>query len=160
MIFHDFTLAADGHIRSQRRHESGSLAVDAVAVFAGMLRTGGHCFRGAIPVPAFSDIELHWTQESDDAAVATFLEDDAPVTTSALLKGVSSGADSDALIALQDLIQQLGRGVLGHDVISIEERPAIVSVPFAMSPRLPIIADMETCLAAAYFDIVLRRPVI
>ena len=31
-------------------------------------------------------------------------------------------------------------------------RPVVISIPLGYSPDLAIIADMETCLAAAYFE--------
>jgi hypothetical protein len=157
VLFHDVTLEA-GDLVSRRVHDTGTLAPEAVRVFTKMLRVGGDHFRKTIPVPGLGRLELSWTSETRGAAMATFWSGGKhPLTTSALLSGLDPAADAEAAQALQGLALQLFRGTPiepGFSLRAIAERPLIASliVPaLEVHPDLAIVADMETCLAAAFF---------
>ena len=157
MIFFDYTIPAGGRY-SRREHDSATLEPDAVAIFTDMLRTGGaHFLKQIAPLPGY---RLRWTSEDAGAAVATFEHHNIPITTSALL-----AADLERVIELkvirvvQELIVHLYHDTgmePGFDILNIEDRPVILSAILpsagAAGPdAVGMIADMETCLAAAFF---------
>jgi hypothetical protein len=155
--FHDFTISSDGRSRSTRVHDSERLEPLAVAVFRRMLERGGDVFREDVPVPV-PGVQLHWTSEHPSAALATFWHGGVPVTTSALLRGIDPEADSVTVGLLQAMIEDLcGQcGITAKAaLLVINERPVIASyiIPNPRVDRevLGLVADMETCLAAAFF---------
>lgn len=156
MTFHDFTLTLMGEVRSRRVHESAGLAAGAVEIFCDLFERHGGEFRVPVPAPAGLGVELHWSEDAalPGCAFATFYAKGSIVTTSALCAGADPGADRKHLQSLQSLLFHLWRGGSVEpaiDLLSIADRPAIVSVPFGPSPAMSMVADMETCLAAAYF---------
>lgn len=160
MRFHDITVTGTGDRRSARQHESEELVPEAVAIFARLLAQGGRTFRLPIPVDFASHLELHWTQESDSTAMATFWRGQVPITHSVLLAGDDAVHERAVVDAAQRTIVGMLRGATdvepGFDLRSIEERPVIVSIPLlgsvAHRDDLMLVADMETCLAAAFFS--------
>lgn len=159
MIYHDVTIAAMGERRSHRTHDTARLAPEAVEVFAGMLARHGPAFFEPIPIPAFAHLSLRWTAALPGVALATFGRGDHPYTTSVLLAGTNPADEPAALRTVQGLVNDLLRQLApagtepGYDLAGVRERPVIASVvlPSAVpGDDLQLIADMETCLAAAY----------
>jgi hypothetical protein len=142
MTFHDYTISADGGVISHRVWDSAALvapAVDAFRPFA----------RGALngPVhPDFAHIDLRVTVIGG-AAVATFTANGQIGTFSVL----ATTPEDQAIItdALQRIAHQFGSAIGELHI----EYPAIVSMPFPGTNEadMGLIADMETCLAAAFF---------
>lgn len=159
MRFHDYTLIAGGKF-SRRVQDSSAIARAAVEVFRDMLERFGDSFHE--PIPVVQGYSLMFSSEGEGAAFATFFSGQTPVTTSALLSGRDSQAEGRAVEEFQRLVVQLFRGTElepAWDLAGIEERPVIVSLilPSAGSvsrEAVGMIADMETCLAASYFEAV------
>jgi hypothetical protein len=163
MRFHDYTIV-HGRIESQRVHESTQLVRAAVAVFRTLLDHGP----GNYVIPGWDDYRLAWTRERSNA-VATFFYRQIPITSNLLLSGHDRDAEPSAISALAGLEATIeaalpgataGSG-LGFDLALIRARPALCTIILASSllavgADLPhamgIIADMETCLAAAFFE--------
>lgn len=155
MIFHDYTLRADGTIQSHREHNTRDLATPAVRMFSEMLAAGPQ-FRRPIPVPAFGHIDLHWTAAGGNA-MASFAASGALVTTSILLSGRSPAQEPELLAALDSILASLGQSPAG---LVIAARPVLITIPLpVVSPDVGLIADMETCLAAAYFGGLANLPI-
>jgi hypothetical protein len=155
MVFHDSTITLVGNRYSTRTHDSADLAPAAVEVFRSMFDQHGDHFRVGLPVAGREWLELALDSEADGAALATFWRGEVPITISALVAGLDGNADREVLRGLQSLILQLTRphGVEPtFDLLGIDLRPLIVSVPIAPDREaLTIVADAETCLAAAWF---------
>ncbi len=155
MIFHDATISMVGNRQSTRTHDSADLAPAAVEVFRSMFEQHGDHFRVPLPVAGLEWLELAFDSEAEGAALATFWRGDVPITTSALAGGVAATADREVLRGVQSLILQLTRPhgtEAAFDVLAVDLRPLIVSVPIAPDrEELLIVADAETCLAAAWF---------
>ncbi len=100
-------------------------------------------------MPGLEWLELAFDSESEGAALATFWKGKVPITTSALVAGL------EVLRGIQSLILQLTRPhgtEPTFDVLAIDLRPLVVSVPIAPDREaLQVVADAETCLAAAWF---------
>ena len=160
-IFFDATIELPGFVRSMRTHDPKRLVRRAVEVFSRMLDDHGDDFIEPIPLSPFKHIKLFWTKRPHSTAFATFLSGDVPLTTSVLSAGVDKDADLKAMLMTQDLIVKVDRmmGVRPRNgLASIRERPLIASIPLPFHPSegllddLRMIADMETCLAAAFFE--------
>lgn len=164
MIYHDVTVTLRGQKLSRRTHESDRLVKAAVEVFRDMLGRHGPAFREPIPHAAFAHVQLQWTSEEAclGCALATFWRGAGKgglLTTSALVSGRDPAADKAVLQHLQSTLCQILRrsGVEpAIDLLSLGERPLIASIPFPQSSAkamgdLAVVADMETCLAAAFF---------
>jgi hypothetical protein len=157
VIFHDVTISI-GSVYSRRTHDSAALVPGAVEFFRSILDRSGPNFREPLPDRQLAHIELQWTRQGT-AAAATFWSRGAPVTTSALAPGLDAGDDETALRAIQELLVLRFHGDSatepGFDLLTIAERPLLATVPIpvpsAGSIDLALIADMETCLAAAFF---------
>jgi hypothetical protein len=159
MHFFDYTIIA-GSRRSRRVHESTALVLAAVEVFRDLLERHGSEFR--VPVPRVPEIELHWTDAGDGVAYATFYiaAGNSPVTTSGLLTGRDSQAEAQVVQSLQSLIVQLHADTPlepSWELTEITDRPVIVSLILpstivAGKKAIELVGDMETCLAAAYFE--------
>jgi hypothetical protein len=169
MRFYDYTIV-QGRIDSQRVHESTQLVRAAVAVFQRLLNQGPH---GTSLIPGWDDYRLVWTCERSNA-IATFRYREIPMTTNLLLSGRDRDAERSAINALAGMEATLaatmeaalpgasaGSG-LGFDLARIRARPALCTLilpsSLAVGADLPhalgLIADMETCLAAAFFEAV------
>ena len=156
MIFHDITIVI-GSVHSRRTHDTGGLVRAAVEVFRSMLNRHGENFREPLPVDGLGHIELNWTRQGT-AAVATFWSGGTPVTTSALAPGLSADDDQAVLWGVQSLILRFhgdSPAEPGFDLLTIPDRPLIATLPIPVPVTNPadmaMIADMETCLAAAFF---------
>lgn len=148
MIFHDYTLRADGQIQSHREQDTAKLEPIAVEIFRSMLQAGAN-FTAAIPHPQFAHIELIWTAIGGNA-MATFKSRGELVTSSVLLSSRDPVGEAQFLQQLDQMLAAIGGGPAGLQVV---DRPLIVSIPWpAGSPDMGIVADMETCLAAAWFS--------
>lgn len=148
MIFHDYTLRADGQILSHREQDTAKIEPVAVEVFRSMLRAGPS-FTAAIPHPQFAHIQLIWTAIGGNA-MATFKSRGELVTSSVLLSGRDPAGEPMLLQHLDKMLAAMGGGPAG---LQVTARPLIVSIPWPSgSPDMGIIADMETCLAAAWFS--------
>jgi hypothetical protein len=154
MIFHDVSIRI-GSVASRRAHNTTALFPGAVEVFSSMLERYGDQFREPLPVEGLEHIELHWTQLGT-AAVASFYSRGAPATTSALAPGLAAEDDRRAFDGIQALVMHFhgdSPTEPGFEVATISERPVIATLPIPIppSPDIQLIADMETCLAAAFF---------
>lgn len=156
MIFHDITIVAGQRV-SARQHESSSLVRAAVEVFRDMLERYRNGFERPIPIDNFRHIRLRWTSEKTGAALATFWSGQVPLTTSALVS--SSEADRECLASLHGMLLRLFHGSPvepGFDLLAVTERPLIASAVLPIPPSLrhdmEVVADMETCMAAAFFE--------
>jgi hypothetical protein len=159
MIYYDCTVTLAGDAYSRRTHDSARLVRAAVDVFARMLAAHGDSFREPVPVPPGSaPVWLGWdAPEPGTAGLATFFAaGEVAVTSSVLLSGYDPAADRKAAVYLQALIRRCHPEQVepGYDLMAIRERPVIVSVPlpWADPETMALVADMETCLAAAYFE--------
>ncbi len=159
MKFHDYTIGVGDKI-SQRVQDSTSLLPAAVEVFRDMLERFGPHFKEPVPVIG-NEYVLSVTSESQGSAVATFFWNKAPVTTSVLLFGGHTSEEERTLLAVQQMVMQLYRrfGVEpAFDLLAITDRPLLASVMIPLSPgTVPpsvygLVADAETCLAAAFFS--------
>jgi hypothetical protein len=129
--------------------------VAAVELFRGML-VRSHGFKAR--VPRTTGYELSWNS-SGLAAIATFWYRLIPVTTSVLLAGGGPTAEEEVIREFQGLVIRIHRDTPvepAWDLAGIVERPMIASLilPSAYAAgqeAVGMIADMETCLAAAYF---------
>jgi hypothetical protein len=159
VIFHDVTIVG-GSVYSRRTHDTTALTPAAVAVFRGMLEHHGAVFLAPLPVRGLERIELAWTRPGC-AALATFWDGEGPVTISALAPGRDPADDEQVLAALQDLVVRFfGDSPVepGFELLSLAERPLLATMPIprpAVAKDLGLIADAETCLAAAFFQEVL-----
>jgi hypothetical protein len=152
--FHDVTIRF-GSVASRRTHDSATLRPAAVELFRDLIERHGEEFRVALPGKGLEHIELALTRVGT-TAVATFWSRGAPVTTSALVPGLDAGDDRQALEGLQSLILCLcgdSPAEPGFDLLTIPDRPLLATVPIPAppDPDMGIIADAETCLAAAFF---------
>ena len=155
LIFHDVTLDAAGTIRSRRTHDSATLRPAAVEIFRDLFERHAEALPVPLPVEGLEHIELALTR-SGTTALATFWVRSAPVTTSALLPGINPEDDREVLELLQDLVVRFfddSPVEPGFDLLSLSDRPLLVTVPLPLPPRpdLGTIAEAETCLAAAFF---------
>ena len=163
MIFHDVTVTLAGKQVSRRVHETSRLVAGAVEVFRDMLERHGSHFREPIPVPQFAEVQLAWTADPayPGCAAATFYRGagNAILTTSMLVAGIDPAADRVALQHQQSMLFQILRSRGAEpaiDLLAIADRPLIVSTPFPQETwegvqAVSVVADMETCLAAAFF---------
>ena len=157
MYFHEITVNATGRRRSTRQHDAGRQESGAVAICAKLLRDHGPDFNEPISAANLDYIRLLFASKRS-AAVATFYAHNELVTTSALLSGIDDQADAAILQAFRRMLVQAmhDTGIKARfNVDAFPERPAIVTVPWTNAIVDPgdiqIIADMETCLAAAFF---------
>lgn len=163
MIFHDLTVTA-GSVHSRRIHDTATLVPEAVAVFAGLLARNGPHFNVAMPVPGFEQFMLSFTTEKPGAALATFCHGRAgyrrtPLTTSALVSGRNRHADRECLEQLHELSFSMFVGSEiepGFELPTLTERPLLATLilptaPLAGQEVVGLVADLETCLAGAYF---------
>lgn len=157
MIFYDVTIAT-GSVASRRTHDTASLHAPAIEAIRSIVDRYGDHFRESLPFPGLGHIELNWTHQGT-AAIATFWSRGAPITTSALAPGLDVDDDETVLRAVQELLVLRWHGDSpeepGFDLLRIADRPLLATVPIPApsvgSVDLPMIADMETCLAAAFF---------
>lgn len=155
MLIHDITIEA-GAIRSRRQKDTVELRPAAVEVFRDLLERHGEHFRVPLPVRGLEHLELHWDQYGAGAP-ATFWSRGAPITTSALASGHDAADDWAVLAALHDLMLQFFRDSPFEPsfvLLDVAERPLLATLPIpapTICPDIGIIADAETCLAAAFF---------
>ena len=154
MLFHDVTIRI-GSVASRRTHDSATLRPAAVELFRDLIERHGEEFRVGLPVEVRDHVELALTR-AGSAALATFWAPGAPVTTSALVPGINPRDDRQALEGLQSLILCLCGDCPaepGFDLLTIPDRPLLATLPLPIppGPDMDMIADAETCLAAAFF---------
>jgi hypothetical protein len=155
MRFHDLTISG-GSVYSRRQHDTADLLPAAVEVFRSMLERGDQAFRELLPGARVAHIKLDVTRHGT-CALATFWSGVAPITTSALVSGLHPDDDRAVLEALQSLVLEFHRGTSaepGFDLLRVEERPLLATMPIptaALHLDMGLIADAETCLAAAFF---------
>jgi hypothetical protein len=160
VMFYDVTLLF-GTMYSLRQHDSSRIGREAVALFTGILdAASGIDVTERLPV---MDLSLDWTSRTGTAALATFLWQDMPVTTSALLSGVDPAEDHMVAMSLQNGLLGLCQDTPfkpGFYLPNAEERPLLATfiVPNPLVPPevVRMVGDAETCLAAAFFEKVLR----
>lgn len=165
MRFADYTITAVGEVRSRRRQYSERLEPRALQFFRDLLH-GRDGFCEPVPLPELAHIELRWTAPIRGVALATCIARGELATTSILLSGDAGRAEELRVLAMvqRELITSIVHplGVEpAFDALSIEERPVIASLVWpnpalGRSPSahedLALIADMETCLGAAWFE--------
>lgn len=138
MIFHDITLSLDGTIRSRRQQDTANLAPEAVRIFVEVVAEDA--VSGPIPVDGLRHVTLRWSR-APWGGIVSFCSRGEHVTSSMLM--IDDSADP-----IEHLESWVGRnglyGALGT------QRPLIVSAPFGIAD-IEVIADMETCFAAAAF---------
>jgi hypothetical protein len=157
VLFHDITIVI-GSVHSRRTHDTAALVSGAVEFFRSFLDRSGPNFREPLPDRGLAHIELQWTREGT-AAVASFWSHGAPVTTSALAPGLDIRDDETVLRAVQELLVLRFHGDSpsepGFDLLRITQRPLLATMPIPVPMTSPadmaMIADMEICLAAAFF---------
>ena len=155
LIFHNVTLDAAGNIHSRRTHDSAQLLPADVEIFRDLIEQHGADFCVGLPVKGREHVELSLTRYGT-AALAAFWSRGEPVTTSALAPGLDADADREVLEGLQLFVMRFcgdSPAEPGFDLLTIPDRPllATVPIPATPSPDIGIIADAETCLAAAFF---------
>jgi hypothetical protein len=153
--FHGVTIDAAGGLRSRRTHDSARLVPAAVEIFQDLLERHGENFRVFLPVKGLTHIELALTR-SGTTALATFWHKDEPVTMSALMPGIRPEDDRELLEQLQSLVARFfgdSPTEPGFDLLSLADRPLLATLPLPLPPHpdIGIVADAETCLAAAFF---------
>jgi hypothetical protein len=154
VIFHDVTIRF-GSVASRGTHDSTTLLPAAVEIFRDLIERHGEDFRVPLSVKGLEHVELALSR-AGSAALATFWSRGAAVTTSALAAGKDAGDDRQALEGLQSLVMLFfgdSPAEPGFDLLTIPDRPLLATVPIAASPSLDmgLLADAETCLAAAFF---------
>jgi hypothetical protein len=154
MTLHDVTIVI-GSVVSRRTRDTASIAPAAIEVFRSLLDSRGGHFRVPLPVRGLEHLELHWDRHGT-GALATFWSRGAPVTTSALASGLDAADDLAVLGSLQELVIRFhgdSPNEPGFDLLSIEDRPLLATLPIPAPPcpDMGVIADAETCLAAAFF---------
>jgi hypothetical protein len=155
--FFDITIDATGNRRSRRTRDSATLRPAAVEIFRDFFERHGEDFRVLLPVKGLEHIELSLTR-SGTTALATFWVRGISVTTSALVPGLDPDEDREVLEQLQSLVVRFfGDSPIepGFDLLGLSDRPLLVTVPLPLPPPPGLdpglIADAETCLAAAFF---------
>ena len=153
MNFHDYTVSPTGKVSSCRLHDSADLAPEAVGVFAKMLEVSQE-FRAVVPLPGRARIELDWSSEGQVAG-ASFYADGRLLSTSLLLAG-REHLETQVRAAFQECIQAFCPNLAPEacrEWQAVKDRPVIFSVrcPTMDAESMELTADMETCLAAAFF---------
>ena len=155
LIFHDVTLDAAGNIRSRRTHDGTRLSPADVKIFRDLIERHGADFCVGLPVKGREHVELSLTRYGT-AALAAFWSRGEPVTTSALAPGLDADADREVLEGLQLFVMRFcgdSPAEPGFDLLTIPDRPLLATLPLPIppGPDMDMIADAETCLAAAFF---------
>lgn len=160
MIFYSRTISLLGEPQALWTHDSDRLVQSAVEVFRPLVGLAGV---KRWPVPgAWRGFEIEWTIEFG-AALVSFYFRGSGLTFAALLTGSSSG-DCASLSVLQKVVATFAPlfEIPTDDLTRYAERPLLLTIalppvaplhfdPEASRAVLPIVADMEVCLAAAYF---------
>jgi hypothetical protein len=157
MKFYDYTIVS-GERDSRREHETDELEPAAVEVFRDMLEGHGAWFRAPIPREGFGDYELQWTADNG-VAVATFYHNGIAVTISILLPGRDLEFEVSTVHGVRAAVLCVDSKTLTEadfETSSAADRPAILTfilttAGLVREDAVMMIADMETCLAAAYF---------
>ncbi len=157
-VFHDVTVTMAGEQLSERIHDSATLVPAAVDVFRSMLEESDNFeeqLNVRLNVRELEHLKLKWTDAGHGDALATFFARDRPLTTSALVHRPENTA---ALNRMQNLVARFARlhGIEpASDLLFLTNRPLIATAVFpvdaSLAADLSIVADAETCLAAAYF---------
>jgi hypothetical protein len=144
MKFHDYTLDAHARIMSQRVHDTEKLERKAIDVFIDLIGMRTH-YEGPVH-EQWPHIKLKWT-DAGQQAMATFFSREDLLTQNAL-QATKESTVIDMLIQTLSEARQMR-----FPRVVIPERPALVTLvwPSPAIDDLQIAADMETCLAAAYF---------
>jgi len=160
MRFHDYTITADGALYSSRVQDTSAIEPLALAVFEELPHDSVKVLI-PLPWPGPRRITLDWFPLGT-AAVARFRVAGELATVCALVSGRDPQVDAGALAELERPVSEFCQAAglpPGRGILEASGRPALLAlvVP-TLRPELPIIADMETCLAAAFFLRVLREP--
>jgi hypothetical protein len=139
---------------SARRLITGRL----LQFFVDMLAAHGDDFHHPLPLDAVRHILLSWSAPEPGVALASYYHHCQLATTSVLLAGTNPEAEQRMLDRTQRMLTSIiGAGPLepGCDLLNVPMRPVIITIPWA-DPAIAVedlylIADMERCLAAAYF---------
>ena len=131
----------------------------AVAIFAAMLDRDNN-FRNVVPL---SNMQLYFTREGGSALATFYASGHILLTTSVLLSGADPPQEEQRVLShAQDMLYSLavtaGARSVQTDLLTITARPVIASVVIGSLEAihdLHVAADMETCLAAAFFENVL-----
>lgn len=169
--FHDYTIRP-GTRKGYTYRKQGLQTLDQEAVTTFRVMLGEHAdendWTDGVPVEGLSHIQVRLTRPGPGVAFVTFgLEHDdsetpevrmLPVTTSAI---IAEGVERELAARVMGQLGLVWNATWGRHGIRLPAEPplkfpALVSMvlPTAELAKddLPIIADMETCLAAAFFD--------
>lgn len=173
--FTDVTLDAASGRRSTRTHDAATLVPAAVAVFDDLIvagRDGDACHVHDVVAP--TDVVLRLDGDLRVGLAAASFHSPAlasrggvetsaaPITTSVLLCGADPDEEYRQLASFEAQLHRTARGYgvgddveLGYALTLSRERPLLATWiwPVAVLARddLALVADMETCLAAAWF---------
>jgi hypothetical protein len=158
MIYYDVTINMLGVAVGKRIHDSDTLHPEGVRFFVDMLAAQGDDFHLPLPLDAVRHIQLSWSSPENGVALASYYHQCQLATTSVLLAGTNPEAEQRVLNRVQRMLTAvIGAGPLepGCDLLNVPMRPVILTIPWA-DPAIAVedlylIADMENCLAAAFF---------
>src|SRR5262249_7435023 len=130
LIFHEVTIRF-GSVAARRTHDSATLLPAAVELFRDLIERHGEDFCVPLPVKDLKHVELALSR-AGSAALATFWNHGAPVTTLALVPGKNAGDDRQALEGLQSLVMIFfgdSPTEPGFDLLTIPDRPLLATLP-------------------------------
>jgi hypothetical protein len=158
MIIHAFTISAFGHCASKQEYDSRKLAGKGLDHISWFLSNHGADFCLTIHLKGVGDVEVRMTAEHPSSGTASFLAGGELLATNVMVSGINGDADKRALemgqVALRKVCEAAGQEPPGEDLIRILERPAVASLRWSTRDRqtLDLLADLEICVAAAFFD--------
>lgn len=158
MIIHAFTISAFGHCASKLAHDSRKFAGKGLDHIAGFLDNHGADFRLTIHLKGVGDVEVRMTSEHPSNGTASFFADSELLATNVMVSGINGDADKVALekgqVVLRKVCEAVGQGPPGEDLIGIVDRPAVASLRWSTRDwrTLELLADLEICVAAAFFE--------
>lgn len=159
MIIHDVTIRPSGDLHSRREIDSAAVKPAAVAVCRQWIAAGGGQYPRQRSETPLHRLHLRLSSPGPGVAVATLSVGrviHVPVTTSVLLAAdADPSAERQAVTAVQGMIRRIVSRTPGaepgYDLAGVKERPLIASLILTPHADLAIVADIETCLAVAYF---------
>ena len=158
MIIHGFTISAFGHCAGKQTYDSTKLAVRALAYLTSLLESHGNDFQLNLPMRGVGEIELRLTSGHLSWGLASFSAAGELLSTNVMLSGINLEADKKALemgqTALRNVCQAAGEPPPADDLLTILERPAVATIRWSTRDRktMDLLADMETCFAAAFLE--------
>jgi hypothetical protein len=158
MIIHVFTISAFGHCASKQEWDSRKLAGKGLDHISGLLGNHGADFRLSIHLKGVGDVDVRMAAEHPSSGTVSFLAGGELLATNVMVSGINEDADKRALemgqVALRKVCEAAGQDAPGEDLIRILDRPAVASLRWSTREwrTLELLADLEICVAAAFFD--------